>query len=46
MYINNTTFISLIDIGLKKDFVYARKKSTSELCVFIFLNPVFCFMDS
>jgi hypothetical protein len=45
-YINNTTSISLINMGLKKDFVHARKKSTSELYAFIFLNPIFCFVDS
>jgi hypothetical protein len=40
-YINNTTSISLLEMGLKKDFVHAREQSTSDLCVFIFLNPVF-----
>jgi hypothetical protein len=38
MYINNTTFISFVEMGLKMDFVYARKQSTSELCVFIFFS--------
>jgi hypothetical protein len=27
-YINNTTSISLIEMGLKKDFVHAREQST------------------
>jgi hypothetical protein len=45
-YINNTTSISLVEMGLKKDFVHARKQSTSESCVFIFLNPIFCFVGS
>jgi hypothetical protein len=36
--------ICLVEMGLKKDFVHARKQSTSELCVFIFLKPdlLFC----
>jgi hypothetical protein len=33
-YINNTTSISLIEMGFKKDFVHARKQSNCELCVF------------
>jgi hypothetical protein len=45
-YINNTTSISLVEMGLKKDFVHVREQSNSDLCVFIFLNPVFYFVGS
>jgi hypothetical protein len=45
-YINNTTSISLVEMGVKKDFVHAREQSTSELCVFIFLKSGLLFFGS
>jgi hypothetical protein len=47
-YLNNTTSINLVEMDIKKDFISARKHSTSHLCVLVFkqIGLVFYFMDS